>query len=202
MAEFLFNPNIAYVLLVFGFLVAVLALFAPGTGVLEVLALLALGLAGFIILNLPVNWWAFALLALALVPFVLALRPTQQRRAVLIAVAALLFVVGSALLFRGDGIMPGVHPLFIVLLSPVAVGLSYLLAAKSLEAIQARPVFNPDELVGMTGQVSSDIRGQGSVYIHGEEWSAASDVFIPAGKRVRVLRRAGLVLEVEPVEPQ
>ena len=200
MLEFLINPNVAYVLLVFGFLIAALALFAPGTGILEAAALAALGLAGYAIANLPVNWWAFGILALAVLAFVLALRSPRQRMAWIIG-AAVLFVAGSALLFRGEDTLTGVHPLLIALLSPMAVGLAYLLAIKGLEAVQSRPVFNPNEVIHMTGQVSSDIRGQGSVYINGEEWSASADVFIPAGKRVRVLRRHGLILEVEPEEP-
>ena len=62
--EILINPNISYVLLILGFVIAVLALFAPGTGFLEFSALVALGLAGYGIANLPINAWAFIFIAL------------------------------------------------------------------------------------------------------------------------------------------
>ena len=45
--SFLFDPNVAYLLLVGGFLLAILALFAPGTGLLELGAMAMLVLAGF-----------------------------------------------------------------------------------------------------------------------------------------------------------
>ena len=48
----LFDPNVAYLLLVIGLIVAILALFAPGTGVLEVGAIFMLFLAGYGIFNL------------------------------------------------------------------------------------------------------------------------------------------------------
>jgi len=50
------------VVLVAGFVLAVLALFTPGTGFLEVGALLAIFLAGYALFNLPFNLWALILL--------------------------------------------------------------------------------------------------------------------------------------------
>ena len=47
------DPNLAYVLLVSGFVLAVLALFSPGTGVVEVGALFALMVAGYGVATLP-----------------------------------------------------------------------------------------------------------------------------------------------------
>jgi len=49
----------------------------------------------------------------------------------------------------------------------------------------------------MTGEARTDILAEGSVYVNGEDWSARSKTLIPAGSKVLVLRRNGLVLEVE-----
>ena len=89
--------------------------------------------------------------------------------------------------------------MLVLLLAPLAVGGTWWIATKSLEAITTRPVFDLDRLVGMTGQASSDIRGRGTVYVNGEEWTALSKSFIPAGSPIRVVRRSGLALEVEIV---
>jgi membrane-bound serine protease (ClpP class) len=183
--------------MVIGFLVAVLAMFSPGTGVLEVIGLGALALAGYGLANLPVNWWAFAIIAAAVLPFFFALR-RRKLVPLLLALAWLVFVAGSALLFPGEGWMPGINPLLILILSSILVGLSWLIATKAVQVMAARPSFDLDRLVGMTGQATTDIRGQGSVYVNGENWSAICKSFIPAGSAVRVLRRKGLVLEVEP----
>ncbi len=195
----LIDPNVAYVLLILGFLTAVLALFSPGTGVLEVVALFVLALAGYEVANLNINLWALILMAAGAVPFVAALRAPRAARPPLIAAAALAFVAGSTFLFRGDSWMPVVSPVLVLLLAPLAVGGTWWIATKSLEAITTRPVFDLDRLVGMTGQASSDIRGRGTVYVNGEEWTALSKSFIPAGSPIRVVRRSGLALEVEIV---
>lgn len=199
--EFLINPNVSYVLLVLGFLVAILALFSPGTGLLEIGALFALVLAGYGIINLPVNTWALAILALSAVPFIFAVKRTQKGRLLYLGAAVFVFLAGSALLFQWDGWRPAVSPVLILLLSALALGLAWLMASKSVEAMAARPAFDLDHLVGMTGQVSSDIRGEGTIYVNGEEWSARCQSFVPAGAPVRVLHREGLMLEVEPLQP-
>jgi len=198
--EILFNPNVAYVLLILGFLTAVLALFSPGTGILEIIALFALALAGYGVANQPVNLWALAIMALGFIPFVLSLRRPRNQRPILIVLTSLAFVIGSAFLFRGEGWRPAVNIILILLISPVAVGLTWFVTMKALEAYTSRPVFDLTNLEGMTGQASSDIRGSGSVYVNGEEWTAVSSQFIPAGSTVRVIGRDGLTLQVDPVE--
>ena len=55
MIEFLLDPNVAYVALVVGFVLAILAMVSPGTGVIEVGALFMLFLAGYAMFRLPIN---------------------------------------------------------------------------------------------------------------------------------------------------
>ncbi len=198
--SFLLDPNVSYVLLILGFLTAALALFSPGTGILEIIALFALALAGYGIANQPVNWWAFVIMALGIVPFIIALRRPPKARIILILAASVAFVLGSALLFKGEGWQPAVNILLILFMSPLAVGLTWIITHKALEAYTVRPTFDLNRLVGMTGHASSDVRGQGSVYVNGEEWTAVSEVFIPAGSAVRVVGREGLTLTVVPLE--
>lgn len=199
--EFLINPNVSYVLLILGFLIAILALFAPGTGFLEITAVFMLLLAGYGIVNMPVNAWAFVIIIVSLVPFGLAFRQPRKLRIIFLVGSMLLFSIGSTLVFPWTGWQPAVSPVLVLLLAVLSIGFVYLIGVKSVEAISARPTFDLDRLVGMTGQASSDIRGEGTVYVNGEEWSARSRGFIPAGSSVRVLKREGLVLEVEASQP-
>ncbi len=200
--EFLINPNVSYVLLVLGLLTAILALLAPGTGLLEAGAMITLVLAGYGIINQPVNWWALLVIIAGAVPFALGLvlRQPYKNRVRLLMVSAAIFLVGSAFLVRGESWYPAVNPFLILVLWPIVLGLTWFVAAKGLEASAAHPVFDPDQLVGMTGKASTDIRGEGSVYVNGEEWTAFSRSFIPAGSTVRVLQRNGLTLEVDLVK--
>jgi membrane-bound serine protease (ClpP class) len=200
--EFLINPNVSYVLLVLGLMTAAIALLAPGTGLLEAAALITIALAGYGIINLPVNGWALLVIIAGAVPVALALllRMPRKRKIWLLLVSVLIFLIGSALLFGGQGWVPAVNPILMLILWPLALGLTWLIAEKAMEASASRPVFDLDRLVGMIGKASTDIRGQGTAYVNGEEWTAISDTYIPAGSKIKVLRRNGLTIEVDIVK--
>jgi len=197
--SFLLDPNVAYLLLVGGFLLAVLALFSPGTGLLEVGALFMLALAGYSILNLPINGWALAVLLLGVFPFLLALRRSRQWIFLLLSIAAL--VIGSVFMFREEGGGAAVSPLLAVVVTVLSVTFMWWVGRRGLEAMQATPSHSLERLEGMIGEAHTAISAEGSVYVGGEEWTARSATRIPAGSHVRVLKRDGLVLIVEKVEP-
>jgi len=199
--DFLIDPNVSYVLLVLGFLISILSLLAPGTGILEITALLMIALAGYGIVNLPLNLWAFLIILLGVVPFVVGyLKNLRWQNS--IALSTVAFVLGAAFLYRGDNWFPAVNIFLILFLAPIIVGVTWFISKKSLEAIRSRPTMNVDNLIGTTGITKSDIRGQGTIYANGEEWTASSKIFIPTGKQVRIISRSGFVLEVEPIESE
>src|SRR5918996_3786639 len=102
MMDFLLNPNVAYLILLGGVLLAMLALAAPGTGFFEVGAFFCIVLAGYAIYHLSFNWWALVLLALSIVPFVYAIQ--KPKRELFLALSILLLVVGSVFMFpRTEG---------------------------------------------------------------------------------------------------
>lgn len=196
----LMDPNIAYVLLVLGIVLGILALFAPGTGLLEIGALFALVLAGIAATNMDINPWALAILILGVVPFIIALR--KWRNWLFLGLAILAVVVGSYFLFKDANGKPAVNLVLAIFVSLIATGMLWVIGRKSLEAIARRPDFDLSKLEGMVGEAHTSIYRDGSVYINGEEWTAFSDKPIPAGSRVKVVSRQGLVLEVEPVDEQ
>jgi membrane-bound serine protease (ClpP class) len=191
------NPNIAYLILVAGFLMGLLALVSPGTGVLEISALFAIVLAGYSIYNLPVNLWALGILILAAVPFLYSVRQPGRQAFLIVSIA--LTLVGSAFLFRGDDWRPAVHPLLAFLASVFITCFLWIVARKTLVAIQQPPSHNLGELIGATGEARTEIYKEGSVYVGGEMWSARSSQPIAPDSPVRVVRRDGLILDVEPV---
>ncbi len=196
------DPNLAYVLLVSGFVLAVLALFTPGTGLLEIGALFALVVAGYGVATLPTNWWALLILLVGVVAFLLAVR--RSRQWIYLALSLLAFIVGAIFLFRSEADSPGVHPALAVLLSASAVGIMWIVARRSLEAAKMRPSIDLSTLIGKVGEAHTDVHSEGSVYVGGEEWTAHSEDFIPKGAAVRVIGREGLVLQVEaaPLNPE
>jgi membrane-bound serine protease (ClpP class) len=198
--ETFIDPNIAYILLVVGVVMAIMALFAPGTGILEVGALFVLFLAGWEISQQPINVWALVLLIIGVIPFILAMR--RSRNLVFLAIALVAFVIGSAYLFRGASWwQPGVNPILAIIASLVASGYLWIAATKVLETEKIKPRHNLERIIGDTGEAKTDIYNEGSVQVGSELWSARSDVLIHEGSKVRVVKREGFILEVEAVPP-
>jgi len=197
--NFLMDPNVAYLLLVGGLLLGILVLFSPGTGVLEVGALFMLVLAGLGVSNYTINFWALIVLVVGIAPFILALRRSRQYVYLVIALAALVF--GTVFLIRGADGGPGINPALALIVSVLVTGFVWLVGRRSIEAL-GLPVRSLKGLIGKTGEAHTDVFAEGSVYVDGEEWSGRSEVFIPAGRPVRVLGREGLTLLVAPIERQ
>jgi membrane-bound serine protease (ClpP class) len=196
--DILIIPEVAYLILVCGLLIAILALFAPGTGLIELAALSMLLLAGYSIYHLSFNIWALLLLLVGVFPFILAVRQSGRMIYLVISLAAL--VVGSAYLFPSQAWwQPGVNPLLALVVSILAGGFLWLVARKGLEALTGRPLINMDKVIGANGEAKTAIYNEGSVYVAGENWSAHSQVPIPAGTRIKVIAREGIIVEVEPL---
>lgn len=197
--EYLIDPNVSYLLLVSGLVLMILAIFAPGTGLLEIGALFSLFLAGIGIYNLPVNLWALAIILAGLAAFFLSLR--HKYRVGFFIAAAVLMAGGSILLFWVDAGSNHVHPLLASVTSICALGILWWAGSKGLDAIKSRPAHSLKQLIGMSGRANSDIHNEGTVYVNGEEWTAWSDELIPEGSMVEVLSREGLVLKVKNISP-
>jgi membrane-bound serine protease (ClpP class) len=196
--DILINPNVAYLLLVVGIVLTIMALFAPGTGILEIGALFVLLLTGWEISQLPINLWALGLLILGVVPFILAVR--KSHNIVYLAIALIAFVIGSAYLFQGENWwQPGVNPVLAVIASILACGFLWIATTKVLETEKMKPRHDLAKIIGQIGEARTDIFSEGSVQIESELWSARSTVEISEGSQVRVVKRDGFILEVEPI---
>ncbi len=195
MIELLLDPNIAYLFLVSGVLLAVMALLSPGTGLFEIGALFAFAIAGWQVYNLPVNWWALIVLLIGVFPFLVAVR--RSGNYLYLALSILALVIGSAFFFRGEGFLPVVNPWLVLVVSLLSGLFMWVVTSKTLEAHQAKPSHDLGILVGAYGFARTDILEEGTVFVNMEDWSAQSESPIKEGQRVRVLAREGFVLQVE-----
>ena len=193
--DFLLDPNVAYLILLGGVLLAMLSLASPGTGLFEIGAFFCIALAGYAIYNLSFNWWALLLLGLSLVPFVYAIQ--KPKREPFLALSILLLVAGSVFMFPRTADQAIVNPIVAIIASALVAGFLWIAVRKSVEATSARPSHDLTELVGQVGEARTKINDEGSVLVAGELWSARSAEPIPAGSSVRVLRREGFILIVE-----
>lgn len=193
--EFLLDPNVAYLTLIAGVILVMMAIVTPGTGIFEVAAFFCLILAGYAVYNLTFNWWALILLGLSIVPFVYAIQ--KPKRELFLGLAILLLVVGSIYIFVQDNGLPAVNPVLASVSSVLMAGFLWLAVRKSMQAAGIRPAHDLETLVGQTGEARTRIHDDGSVQVAGELWSARSNEAISAGSAVRVLRREGFILVVE-----
>lgn len=194
--SFLFDPNVAYLLLVFGFVLGVLALFTPGTGLLEVGALFAIALATYALYHLAINWWALVMIVVSIVPFFLAMRKHKNWYWLIPSIA--LLCAGSIFLFKQSVSQQPINPFFAILTSLVSAALLWFIGRRSIDALKMRPAQDLKRLVGQVGEARTDIKTTGTIYVNGEEWSARSDKLIRNGAAVKVVDREGLVLIVLP----
>ena len=193
--DFLLEPNIAYLILMGGILLGLMAFVTPGTGLLEVGAFFCLALAGYAVYNLSFNWWALAILIVSIIPFIYAIQKTK--RELYLGLSIFLLVIGSVFLFAVDGWKPAVNPLIAFVASGLMAVLLWFAVRKTVQAASMRPTHDLEALIGSIGEAKSAVHEDGSVYVAGEMWSARSDDAVPAGSSIRVVRREGFILVVE-----
>jgi len=191
--------NILYLLLVAGVWFASLAVISPGTGLYEVLTLLALGGAGIGLFYVPFNAWAFFPLVLGAAAFFSSLW-VKKWEGQLLAASAFLFSLGSVYLFQSTWSEPAVHPLLAIVVSLSTLGFYWFAIRNTIATQRARALHDPTLVLDQIGEARTDLKPIGTVYVGGELWSARSEQIIPVGAKVRVNSRDGLVLNVELVD--
>jgi membrane-bound serine protease (ClpP class) len=196
----LLDPNVAYFLLIGGLVLGIIAVFTPGTGIVELGAIFSIALAVYGLVNLPVNSWGLTLVILGFVPFIFSAR--KQHRKYLIPVSYFLVIVGSLFIFRSEA---GIARASIPLLASIAVtalSLLWLFAIKGTEASKKPPSMNLDDLIGQKALALTEIHTEGTIYLNGENWSARSKEPIAVGSELRIISRKGLIMLVEPLDEE
>ncbi|MEO8607880.1 MAG: NfeD family protein [Chloroflexota bacterium] len=196
--QFVIDPNVVYLILLFGLWVAVTAAYIPGTGAIEVLAFVTLAVSIIALSSMPTNWVAVLLLVLGVISFLLV--PFFSERFAILAQGGLILqAVGGALLFNGLSVS------WLVIAITIAIALLYhnfVLLPLLRSNRQAKIIFDDSLLVGMVGQVTSSFTASGSRYIgtvnvRSEQWTAYSSKPLAVGDEIAVIERDGLQLLVE-----
>lgn len=189
------TPTAVYVLLVLGLWAIAFELTQSGFGIAGGAGLIFLAFAGYGLAVIPVHWLGIGLLlggtALQGLDIVVG------RLALLTATGTAAFAAGSVLAWRGVAPAIDLAPWLIVLATLGGLlffGFGMTVALKARERVRTAQV----GLVGLVGDVRSDLNPEGGVYVKGAIWRARStDGFIPRGTRVRVKGIDGLILRVE-----
>jgi membrane-bound serine protease (ClpP class) len=203
----LHDPNVAFILLVLGILLIGLELFNPSI-VSGLTGAVALALAFYGFWSLPLNVLGLILVAVGIA--MLVAEPAVPSHGLLTVGGLACFVVGATALYGSPGpYLPSVAvALPIIAVMAATAGAYSLLLVKTLLDMRREPVpvgsgmVGTDEVVGLEGRVESDLAPTGTVYVAGESWSAKLEGGGRAvrGTKVRVIRKEGLVLIVEPMD--
>jgi membrane-bound serine protease (ClpP class) len=196
--EVFITPDVGYVLILLSALFTMMALLSPGSGLFELGALAFILLSGSVLVNLPLNLWLLLVILLAIVPFYLAVWKGWHPGFLGLSIG--MFLVGCAFLFKGEHWYPPVNLILILCASLLEGGILWFGIHKTMEAVKHRPVQDLQKLIHAVGEARTLIHHEGTVQVGSEMWSARSDEPIVKGKRVRVLKRDGLILTVQEVD--
>jgi membrane-bound serine protease (ClpP class) len=191
------NPNVVYVLLIIGLWAAAAAFYVPGTGLLEVAAVVCLVLAIAGLTQLPVNVVGVILIVVAGLLFIIDLKVHSVALAVGAAVS---LVLGSVFLFPPSEGTLRLSPWLIGGVTLASFGFFGVALFAAIRAQRLRARMTAETIVGRRGVVTTPIDPVGTVQVHSELWTAVADEPIGAGEEVEVTALEGLRVRVMRVD--
>ena len=189
------GTDVVFVVLIAGFWLTLTSIYVPGTGLLEVAAVIVLIAAGAGLVLMPTSVVGLALLLVALI--CLVARISFRRNNILYAVGFACHVLGSIFVFQ-----PGSRPSVLIIIAANLLALAFyqLILQPGLLVLNRVSPLDPDVFIGADAIVEGTIDPIGTVRVDGSVWWATADELIESGRRVRVVSRKGLQLYVVPID--
>ncbi len=194
----IFDPNIAYMLLLAGLLGIFFELKNPGGIVPGVVGGISLLLALYAFQMLPVNYVGILLIVLGLG---LIIAETQVPGIGILAIGGVVaLILGSFLLTEGAPDFLSISAMVIWPTVIFVAGVLIFLVYKFAEVQKGKSSTGQSGLVGMKGEAKKDsYDGQVKVFIRSELWTAETNDTIIKGDKVEVVRVDGLKLHVKKI---
>ena len=188
------DPNIAYILMMAGFLGLYMEFAHPGVFFPGIAGAICLLLAFASLQVLPINYTGLALILLGV--GLLVGEAFFPNFGVLGIGGIVSLALGSLLLFDTPTSDFGVDR-SIVFTAVGTVG-SFVLAISYLvfRSQKAAPALGKEGLIGKIGEVRGKLAPTGRIFVNGENWSAQADGPIDVGEKVRVVGYDGMQLKV------
>jgi membrane-bound serine protease (ClpP class) len=194
------NPNIALLLISLGSLAIAYEIINPGGYIGGIIGVILLLVGFFAVGQLSVNYAGLALIILAIGLFVAELfTPTFGA---LTATGMIAFVLGALIMFNTSEFA---YELPLPSIIGIPIGMAALVTfgfRKVIEARQRQPTTGAEGLIGTVGVVKSPLEPEGTIFVWGERWYAASEdgQTIPTGSKVTVTKINGFHLTVKKKE--
>ena len=190
------HPNIAYLLMIFGFYGILFELRSPGAVFPGVFGAICLILAFFALQVLSINTSGFLLILLGFVFWIL--EAFVPGFGVLAAGGLVSFVLGSMMLFKTPEVK--VSLALIITMTTCTALFLFIGTFLALRTRFTRATTGKQGLVGEIGIVVNPLKPEGQVSVHGEVWKAVSSENLKKGEKVVVTAVDGLKIEVEKVK--
>jgi membrane-bound serine protease (ClpP class) len=195
------NPNIAYILLLFGVLGLIYEFHTPGIGFPGVVGMICLILAFFSLQILPINLAGLLLIVIAIIFFILDLQIVSH--GILTIGGIISLTMGSLMLFSTPGAAHYYRISLVLVISVVAATTLFFLFAitAGLRAQRKVPVTGVEGMIGQMGMVRTRLDPQGTVLVMGEYWNAVSSdgEAIEKGEKVEVVELDRRTVKVKKV---
>jgi membrane-bound serine protease (ClpP class) len=193
------DPNLAFLFISIGTLAILYELANPGIGGGAIVGAILLVLAFAALSVFPVNIAGVLLLVLGVALLVAELFVPGV--GVMAAGGTVALVLGGLFLFRGS---VGVDPVVLIPTAVVAGAGTLALGRVAWRTRRAETVSGTGAIVGHRGRVRSVEGPDAQVFLQGSWWKArpAPGTELREGQDVRVVEMEGLVLVVEPIEPE
>jgi membrane-bound serine protease (ClpP class) len=193
------HPNIAYLLMMLGTLGLIFEFTHPGIGFPGIAGLICLLLALYAFQALPLSYAGAALVLIGLVLLVAELMVVSYGLLGLGGVIAL--TLGSLMLVESPD--PALRISWHVVAPTVGTvaAFFFFVGQRALRAHTQRVTTGAEGLVGAVGSATTDLQPEGTIFVHGESWSATASTPVKRGAAVRVTRVEGLHLWVAPAAP-
>ncbi len=192
------DPTIAFMLLLIGFYGILFEFWSPGFVAPGVIGAICLLLALTALSSLPVQYGALALVLLGLA-FMIGEAFAPSFGALGIG-GVIAFVTGALFLFdpAGSDIDIAVSLPVIIVSAITTAALLFLVLAAALRVRRRPAITGAEQMIGSVGEVVEWSGRSGRIRVHGEMWFARSEHSLAPPAAVRVVRREGLTLFVEP----
>lgn len=179
------NPNVAYLLLMLGFLGIFFELSQPGVILPGVVGAIALLLAFFALQTLPISYVGILLMLLAAVLFFLEIYVTSFG----MLAAGGTFALGFGSLMLIDSPEPYLQiSKMLILVTVASFGLVFGLVLFFIVRTQRRRFQSGAEgLAGEQGRAVTLVHGDGTVFVHGEYWKAFSEEPVKQDETIEVV---------------
>jgi membrane-bound serine protease (ClpP class) len=195
------NPNMAFLLLIFGFYGILFELYSPGWGVAGTFGVACVLLAFLALAILPISYVGLGLLALALALFAAEVFVTSYGALTIAGLVCL--VLGGTMLVDSPA---GFQRVSFGVTIPVAAAtalITIFLAGSIVRAHRRRVQTGTEALTGSKAVAEEAFsaagdRYAGMVLAQGELWRGMSDAPVTAGQELEIEGRDGLTLRVRP----